>query len=113
MTFNGLGANGAKLTGASNIMPMVGYAWSENAGWIFFNPRNVIDTTTYTNSDVFFDKSAGHFHGFAWSENLGWINTEGLMTDITAPDLTTNFQPFAANGSKVFTTNASPVTPSG
>lgn len=112
VTFNGLGTNGAKLTGASNIMPMVGYAWSENAGWISFNPRNVIDTATYTNSDVFFDKSAGHFHGFAWSENLGWINMEGLMTDITAPSLSA-FNPFAANSSKTLTTDLSPIVPTG
>lgn len=92
-------------------MPMVGYAWSENAGWISFNPRNAIDTAIYTNSDVFFDKSAGRFHGFAWSENIGWISMEGLMTDITPPSLPTN--PFAANSSKTLTTDPSPIVPTG
>lgn len=115
ITFSGLGTNGAKLTGTANNMPMTGFAWSENAGWISFNPRNVIiDSAPYTNSDVFFDKTAGKFHGFAWSENLGWINMEGLMTDITAPNVTMNFKPFSASGSKVFTiTDPSPVIPTG
>ncbi|EKD44298.1 MAG: hypothetical protein ACD_71C00181G0001, partial [uncultured bacterium (gcode 4)] len=111
-TFNGLGLDGAKLTGVTNTLPMIGFAWCQNAGWISFNPRNVINTSTLTNSDAFFDKSTGLFHGFAWSENLGWINMEGLMTDITAPDIS-NFNPFAANSSKVFTVNASPVVPTG
>ncbi len=114
ITFNGLGAHGAKLTSAPNNMPMIGFAWSENAGWISFNPRGVIDTATFTNSDVFFDKALGKFHGFAWAENVGWINMEGLMTDITAPDLTANFKPFAADSAKVFTlSDPSPLVPIG
>lgn len=113
-TFNGLGSGGAKLTGTADNMPMVGFAWCENAGWISFNPRNVIDTTTLTNSDVYFNKPTGTFHGFAWSENLGWINMDGLMTDITAPNITANFKPFAASGSKVFTlSDPSPTIPTG
>lgn len=111
-TFNGLFSDGAKLTGGTNTMPMVGFAWCENAGWISFNPRNTINTSTLTSSDAFFDKSTGLFHGFAWSENLGWINMEGLMTDITAPDVS-NFNPFATNNSKTLTVNASPVVPTG
>lgn len=93
---------------------MTGFAWCENAGWISFNPRNVVDTTTYTNSDVFFDTAAGLFHGFAWSENLGWIDMTGLITDITPPDLNANFKPFSASGSKIFTLNdPSPTVPTG
>jgi hypothetical protein len=43
-------------------MPMTGYAWCENAGWVSFNPKNNIDSATFTNSDVFFDKANGLFH---------------------------------------------------
>lgn len=123
ITFSGLGANGAKLqaTVNPNILSMTGFAWSQNAGWISFNPTGSITTTTpyfvspgISNSDVFFDKAAGKFHGFAWSENLGWINMEGIMTDITVPDIAANFQAFSASGSKVFTvTDPSPTVPTG
>lgn len=37
-TFDNLGADTAKLTGSSNVMPMTGFAWCQNAGWIKFNP---------------------------------------------------------------------------
>lgn len=113
-TFNGLGTSTAFLTGSTNDMPMKGFAWCENAGWISFNPTGITDFTSNASnsrpSDVFFNKPTGTFHGFAWSENLGWINMDGLMTDITAPDITANFKPFAASGSKVFTlSDPSPV----
>ena len=39
---------------------------------------------------------------------------EGVMTDITAPDITANFKPFAANNSKTFTvSDPSPIVPVG
>lgn len=105
-TFNGLGSDGAKLTGTADNMPMVGFAWCENAGWISFHPTS--------GTDVYFTKSTGIFHGFAWSENLGWINMEGLITDITPPNLTSNFKPFAASASKTFAlSDPSPVVPTG
>lgn len=95
-------------------MSMTGFAWSQNAGWISFAPRNVVDTTTLANSDVFFNKTTGLFHGYAWSENLGWINMEGFMTDITAPNIPVNFKPFSTSGSKLFTlVDPSPIVPPG
>lgn len=44
---------------------VTGYAWSENIGWIHFNP--VI-------GGVFLDDSTGNFSGYAWSENIGWVD---------------------------------------
>ena len=101
-TFDGLGANTAKLTGTADIMPMTGYAWCENAGWIKFNATGV------TTTDAYFKKSEGKFHGYGWSDNLGWISLEGLSTDITPPDVS-NFDPFAADNNKTFTIKGDPV----
>lgn len=48
---------------ASN--PVSGYAWSENIGWIHFNPPL---------GGVFLDDVTGNFSGYAWSENIGWVD---------------------------------------
>jgi hypothetical protein len=48
---------------ASNAV--TGYAWSENIGWIHFNPPL---------GGVFLDDSTGNFSGYAWSENIGWVD---------------------------------------
>jgi hypothetical protein len=41
-----------------------GYAWSEAAGWINFNP---------THGGIAIDPVTGKFSGYAWGENIGWI----------------------------------------
>jgi hypothetical protein len=46
-------------------MPITGYAWSSNAGWISFSGP------TY---GVFEDKATGALSGYAWSSNIGWIS---------------------------------------
>jgi hypothetical protein len=47
---------------ADNPIPGQNFAWSENAGWINFNPTG--GTTALF---------ADHMEGYAWSENVGWI----------------------------------------
>ncbi len=52
-----------RVLAASNAV--TGYAWSENIGWIHFNPPL---------GGVFLDDATGNFSGYAWSENIGWID---------------------------------------
>jgi len=49
-----------------------GYAWSENTGWMNFNPADG-GVTVY----------ADHLEGYAWNENIGWIRL-GTFTAGTA-----------------------------
>ncbi len=44
-----------------------GYAWSEAAGWIRFDPP-------HKNAGVTLDPSTGKFDGYAWAQNIGWIH---------------------------------------
>ncbi|MBU2579510.1 PKD domain-containing protein [Patescibacteria group bacterium] len=50
---------------------VVGFAWSENIGWISFN--NLSDGSA-VNYGVNVDVSNGNFSGYAWSEHIGWIS---------------------------------------
>ncbi len=49
----------------ADLGAMSGYAWSENAGWINFNP---------TGGGVSLDNATGEFRGYAWGENIGWLS---------------------------------------
>ncbi|MEK7596231.1 MAG: hypothetical protein AAB564_01640 [Patescibacteria group bacterium] len=55
-------------------IPLSGYAWSDNIGWISFNCTNN-NSCVISNYKVEID-SAGYFRGFAWSDNIGWISFE-------------------------------------
>lgn len=52
---------------------LVGYAWSDNIGWVSFypNPNNDINNISY---GVSFDGNTNNFSGYAWSDNIGWID---------------------------------------
>lgn len=50
-------------------VPLTGYAWSSNIGWISF------DGTGY---GVTVDDTTGNLSGYAWSSNIGWIKFDGL-----------------------------------
>ncbi|MBU3669065.1 MAG: hypothetical protein FGM57_03845, partial [Candidatus Taylorbacteria bacterium] len=56
---------GSAQTGNTSIPPqrLVGYAWSENIGWISFNDGSKPVTVD----------AQGNLDGFAWSENIGWV----------------------------------------
>jgi len=49
---------------------VLGWAWSENIGWISFNNTSGEGGVNY---GVHID-SNGIFSGYAWSENIGWIS---------------------------------------
>jgi len=73
-----------------NTGKLTGYAWSESAGWINFNP---------THSQVTISTVDGTFNGFAWAENVGWIHFKNgapiynvatsFIPDITPPVIAT------------------------
>lgn len=44
-----------------------GWAWSENIGWLQFEP---------VFGGVFADDTTGDLSGYAWSESLGWVSFE-------------------------------------
>jgi len=48
-------------------MPLTGYAWSSEMGWISFSG------STYGVSE---ESTNGNLSGYAWSSNLGWISFE-------------------------------------
>jgi len=48
-----------------------GYAWSENAGWIKFNPAQGGVT----------QDGNGNLSGSAWGERLGWIDFGNVAID--------------------------------
>ena len=53
-------------------MAVIGYAWTENIGWISFSCEN-----TGSCADVNFgviNDGSGNLSGYAWSENAGWIS---------------------------------------
>lgn len=52
-----------KASAEANI-PVTGYAWSENIGWVHFNPAF---------GGVFYNNTTGQLSGYAWSDNIGWV----------------------------------------
>ncbi len=54
------------LIADTNIDSNNKYTWSNNTGWIDFNPTNGGVT-------VFPD----HLEGYAWSDNIGWLKLSG------------------------------------
>lgn len=52
---------------------IIGYAWSENMGWISFNCTNESNCAS-SNYGVDVDMLTGEFSGYAWSSNIGWID---------------------------------------
>ncbi len=100
-----------KISQAGAGHNVLGFAWSENIGWISFNSDNCdtdnngfIDTDATVlgcggdnSTDVAFDYGvnvdlAGNVSGYAWSENIGWISFEpadivGCPAGICQPSL--------------------------
>ena len=69
-----LGNNVKEIKAAPTSPPagsvvVTGYAWSDNIGWISFNPSY---------GGVFYSISTGQLSGYAWSDNIGWISFNGL-----------------------------------
>jgi hypothetical protein len=73
-----------------NMDPDDNTAWSENAGWINFEPANGGVTVHYNGRD-------GHLSGYAWAENVGWIklghSSGGPYGNTSATDWGVNLEP--------------------
>ena len=52
-----------QIGSAAGIDPLAKWAWSENAGWINFNPTVGGSVAVYED----------HLEGYIWAENVGWI----------------------------------------
>jgi len=61
---------------AAGSMPVTGYAWSSQAGWISFSGPG------YGVSE---DNTAGALSGYAWSSNIGWISFNASDESHPAP----------------------------
>lgn len=93
-------------------IPLDGYAWSENIGWIQFKNTGAI------NYGVLVDTSNGNFSGYAWSENLGWLSFDvsdtascGSRANLnTQTGVVTGWAKFLINGECVKLDPASGVT---
>lgn len=71
-----------------NTVPVNGYAWSSNIGWVSFNCRtggttggNICNTSDYKVEIL----PNGNIVGYAWSSNIGWIRFGGLSGFPNAP----------------------------
>lgn len=61
------------LTVNTTYVPVSGFAWSSNSGWISFNCSNTTTCGT-VNYGVNADASTGILNGYAWSPTIGWID---------------------------------------
>lgn len=57
-------------------IPLNGYAWSDNIGWVSFNCSNNNSCADNGGVDYKVEIDSGYFEGFAWSDNIGWISFE-------------------------------------
>jgi len=73
---------GAKVTKAEGEMPVGGWIWNENIGWISMSCVNQ-GTCGDTDYGVKIDASTKNFSGYAWSPNVGWISFQGTPPDET------------------------------
>lgn len=63
---------------------VLGFAWSDNIGWINFNP--LVSPPLY---GVKIDPNTGEISGNAWSDNIGWISFDRNRTG-PPPDIPYN-----------------------
>ncbi len=68
---------------------LTGWAWSDNIGWIQFNPAF---------GGVFINDATGAFSGYAWSDNIGWIDFNGVNLNLTTGAVTGWADAVAADG---------------
>lgn len=60
---------------------VLGFAWSENIGWISFNNLSDGSATSYgVNISPLGVTGTGDLSGHAWSENIGWVSFNRLDT---------------------------------
>jgi hypothetical protein len=61
----------------ANTVELMGYAWSQNLGWISMNCAN---DSSCASSDykVTLDATTNNLTGYAWNDTVGWIQFGGL-----------------------------------
>ena len=72
-------ATGSMFFGGTSVahassLPITGYAWSSNMGWIHFNGG------TYGVNE---DSTTGVLSGYAWSPYMGWIDFSGAQVNLS------------------------------
>lgn len=109
---------------AGNTSTTDKYAWSENSGWVNFNPTHggVTVYSTYLEGYTWAENigwiklgndaggpynntssgdwgvnhdGAGNLSGYAWSENAGWINFNPTHSQVTIDTATGSFDGYA------------------
>lgn len=72
---------------AQNEIQILGYAWSENIGWISFNclNNNSCGGVPDKSYGVTIGADGTSVSGYAWSDNIGWIQF-GEPSNCTSPD---------------------------
>lgn len=63
---------------------VLGWAWSENIGWISFNSKT--DNQSSVEYGVKISTSTGYLSGYAWSGNIGWISFNRNETGVPPSD---------------------------
>ncbi len=69
----GISVGLAHISHASTSIPLSGYAWSDNIGWISFNCADA-GACASSQYGVTMDPVTGALSGYAWSDNIGWIS---------------------------------------
>ncbi|MBI5004413.1 DUF5320 domain-containing protein [Candidatus Kaiserbacteria bacterium] len=60
---------------SASATSVIGYAWSDNIGWVSFNCSNT--SSCGTSNYGLWIASDGTVSGYAWSDNIGWISAQG------------------------------------
>ena len=67
-----------RVARASVLDNVIGWAWSDNIGWISLNCTNTSSCAT-SDYGVTVNPVNGGMTGYAWSDNIGWIQFNGLV----------------------------------
>ncbi len=85
---------------ANASVPVSGWAWSSNIGWISFNSTNPTagggGSHSVTVSTTTASPNIGVFGGYAWSSNVGWLSFNNGNT--AHPNATLDLNTGAVNG---------------
>jgi len=69
--------SGATGSGIGSGIPITGWLWSDNFGWISTNCSNTNSCGT-VNYGMAIDPSSGELSGDGWSDNIGWVSANAV-----------------------------------
>lgn len=85
---------------ADSPVPLSGYAWSSNIGWLSFNSSDGATVSLSTTTPC--STTAACLTGYAWSSNIGWVKFGGLagqsVNGMTTSDAIVNMSTGAVSG---------------